>query len=600
MSRESKSIRSKTARKQQQNSDARAVKKKYPRRVQNGIVGLLFMDRGRPYAKPILSEIKEEVLVQDAHRFQHGDVVIVDGIIRKSGAYRGKVSQKISGANTLDLAVNTALLAKKRSRTWLSAIEEQKFPSTVDQEDIKGRVDLRSLPLVTIDGRFAKDFDDAVYAESLPTGGWKLVVAIADVAHYVKLNSELDQEAKSRGFSVYFPTRVIPMLPEQLSNGICSLVPGEDRLAMTTEMVIDESGVVKQVSFQEAVIRSHARLTYGEVNRLLQTGDENKVQDASIRDSLYSLKSFCEKRLELRSERGGLDFDIPEASVQIENNEPTGVYLTERNFAHQMIEEAMVLTNQVVAEKLAQHCKPMYRVHEPPDEESLYRVGNQFGMKNLPSKIEEYREGPLQMFFKDLAKKKGNSPFWNFQLVKNLPPARYSFTNQGHFGLALDQYLHFTSPIRRYSDLYNHRLLKDVIHQRPIEQDEEELTSYSERQSNLEREIDEMSRYVDRWLTCKWVERRIGTTDTGIVSGVTSFGLFVDLDKHLTSGLIHISKLGHEYYELENEKLVAEWSGATYSLGDKLKVWIKSVDPILGYVDLGLRREHEETASTRR
>lgn len=510
---------------------------------------------------------------------------MVAEVLRQDGDEdHGKIQRKISGTSTADLAANVALTALRRPVYWTNYIHELRFPTGVSAEDRKGRTDLRSVPLVTIDGESARDFDDAVFARELETGSTRLLVAIADVSHYILPDSQLDREASERGFSIYLPDRVIPMLPKELSNGICSLVPNEDRLAMVCEIDIDEDGSLISAEFYEAVIRSHARLTYLEVDAFIR--GRSRTHPESIRKSLRALQALCKRLLRKRNDRGALDFDIPQVQIPLSQGEPMLPKLVDRNFAHLMVEEAMILANRAVAEFLQEREVPLFRVHEPPKAEAMLRLREVFADQNvdLPPRITQPKA--LKEAVAQLKVTKANARFWHLQVIQSMQLAVYSSSNYGHFGLALSHYLHFTSPIRRYPDLYTHRVLKRALYKGRSTSNTGEVDKLALVMSEHERDVEQVTRKVESWLLCELLRSHLGEIVSGTITGLTNFGAFVELDKYMTSGLLHVSNLGQDYFELRGNRLVGEQSKISFSLGQRLKVQIVAVDPVLGRVDL--------------
>lgn len=561
------------------------------------VVGRLETYASRASIQPILSDLKFDVHVSNARGYKDDDIVLAGVVRGDRGEYRGKIQRKISGSSTAELAANVALTALQRPVQWTNAIHELRFPTEVSAEDRENRTDLRTLPFVTIDGESARDFDDAVLVQAQEKGEVRLLVAIADVSHYVLPDTPLDRAARKRGCSIYLPDRVIPMLPKELSNGICSLVPNEDRLAMICDMVVDQEGVLLGAEFYEAVIRSHARLTYSEVDAFIQGKSIN--QSEPVRRSLQSLRDLCKKLLRQRSDRGALDFDIPQVQIPLTQGEPMLPKLVERNFAHLMIEEAMILANRAVAEYLEERDIPLFRVHEPPKAEAMLRLRQTLADQKveLPSRI----TGPkaLKDAVAQLKLSKENARFWHLQVIQSMQLAMYSSSNYGHFGLALTHYLHFTSPIRRYPDLYTHRVLKNALRNGRAATDADAIEQLARVQSEHERAAEQVTRQVEKWLLCELLQSHLGEFVSGTITGVTNFGLFVELDKYFASGLLHVSNLGFEYFELEGNRLVGELSRTSLNLGQRLRVQIVAVDPVLGRVDLRWDDKDREAAYRR-
>ena len=484
------------------------------------------------------------------------------------GRLVGRVVSVLRGRNEADRAA-VALLASFRVPTeWPEGLD----PGTGERlasDDWAGRVDLTALPLVTIDGPDARDFDDAVYAERRPRGGWRLIVAIADVAHYVRTGTALDREARRRGNSVYLPDRVVPMLPEELSNGICSLVPGEKRLALVCDMQVSPAGRVSAYRFDEAVIESHARLTYTDAAR--------------APDGLAALFEVYRALRVRRDARGALDFDAREARLTLEDGRIAAVTRAERNDAHRLIEEAMIAANVCAALHLDAR-GAIYRVHEPPENQKREQLAVALGFGGIRLPPGRTSPGALKAAI-DLARERSHLPVWILEtlVLRSLSQARYDPCNRGHFGLALPKYLHFTSPIRRYADLITHRMIKSG--KRPADDWLDETAAHV---SMTERRADDVSRAVQDWLKCDFIADRVGERFDGTVVGVAEFGLFVELHGLFLQGLVHVSSIGREYYRFvpESMSLVAERSGERYTLGDELVVELVEVSVATRRVDL--------------
>lgn len=547
---------------------------------------------GRPrfwFVESLDPEYRQRIDLVEEPNAPPGAVVEVEVLAATFAGVTGRVKRLVEAGGESSRAAAAMLAAYRIPTTWPAEVGRVDVPASVPREVAKARKDLRGMPLVTIDGADARDFDDAVFA--VPRrNGWRLVVAVADVAHYVKTGSALDSQARERGNSVYLPDRVVPMLPERLSNGICSLVPRQDRLAMVCDMRVTREGRVSGHEFYEAVIRSHARLTYTEVGRFLE-GGQIELED-NVAASLGALHDVYLALKSRRDERGALDLDTRETSIQLDDEGmPTAIEPVERNDAHRLIEEAMIAANVAAASHLESRKDgtdrsppPVYRVHEPPAAEkiealalALRLVGERLPASPTPAELTRTLAR---------AREKSSWPSWIWEtlVLRSLAQARYEPRRLGHFGLALSTYAHFTSPIRRYADLLVHRMLKG---ERPSLDD---LEAAAEHISITERRAEDAERAVDAWLKCVYVEGRIGETFSGTVASVVQFGLFVDLDGLFVQGLLHISKLGRDYYHYaaESMALVAERSGARFALADRLEVVIEEVSVATGRIDLTL------------
>lgn len=479
--------------------------------------------------------------------------------------------------------------------------QAQKYPKQVRAADWKGRIDLRELPLVTIDGETARDFDDAVYCEPQGTG-WRLVVAIADVSFYVKPGDGLDKDAYERGNSVYFPRRVIPMLPEALSNGLCSLNPDVDRLCMICDMQISSTGSIKQYKFYPSVMRSKARMTYTKVFDIISNpqGEVAREYDWLVPHvgHLYKLYKIM---LAAREKRGAIEFESNETLMVFnDNGKIERIEATSRNEAHRLIEECMLAANVCAADFLGKREHPaLYRIHDGPTEEKLEALrtfmgefGFTLGGGDSPH-AKDY--GRL------LAQIKGRPDEQLLQtvLLRSMQQAVYSPDNIGHFGLAYEAYAHFTSPIRRYPDLLIHRAIKAVLNGETYKAgDWQELGKHC---SMTERRADDATRDVEAWLKCYYMQDKIGEEFDGTVAGVTGFGLFVALDGVYVEGLLHVTELGNDYFNFDKvrHEMLGERTGVRFRLGDRLRVKVARVDLETSRVDFSLvAREDQLQASS--
>ncbi|KAA0443066.1 MAG: ribonuclease R, partial [Candidatus Thioglobus sp.] len=454
------------------------------------------------------------------------------------------------------------------------------LPSVVTDADRQGRVDITKMKLVTIDGEDSRDFDDAVYAEA-NDGGWKLVVAIADVSHYVKEDTALDTDAIARGNSVYFPRRVIPMLPEEISNGLCSINPDVERLCMTCEMNIDADGNLLDYKFYPAVMFSHARLTYTKVSKILEDGDNDLTAEyAPVMDNLNALYNLYKTLKIARERRGVMDFDRIETQILFdENGKIDDIVATTRNDAHKLIEECMLMANQATAKYLTENQEDfLYRVHPKPTAEKveatrqfLAAVGLSLAGGEQPETVH------FAKVLKD-AKGRDDENIIKTVVLRTMKQAIYTTVNEGHFGLAFSDYTHFTSPIRRYPDLLVHRAIKRVIaknSRKPSKRMEEMGVELSV----TERRAVDATRDVEQWLKCEYMRDKVGETFNGIISGIARFGIFIELTDIYTEGMISIRDLKDDFYSFDeiHYKLKGQRTGKTFQLGDKIKIQVASV-----------------------
>ena len=529
-----------------------------------------------------------------------GDAVRVKIVDQDRHGPIGRILAVMPNASVVAQAIEATLESLDIPRHWPEAVIRavQRLPSNVDATQHQAREDISHLPLVTIDGVTAKDFDDAVYAQPLGgQKGWRLIVAIADVANYVKPRSALDAEASMRTTSVYLPGHVVPMLPEAISNELCSLKPNVPRLALVCDMQVSRKGIVRSYAFYEALIRSHGRLTYEEVQAHLDNKTPLPCSDgdrAKVNKSVAALAQVYAAFREAKDTRGGLDFDSREGVIDIEQGHVTGVQPVSRLQAHMIIEEAMINANVCAAAFIeASDSHSLYRVHEAPDalkletlREDLLAVG-----LRLPEGVPSSKT--YQALLRDIASKHQG---WLYQqlVLRSMKQAVYGPSNAGHFGLGLERYMHFTSPIRRYPDLLVHRAIKSIVQGKTTRGEwvpsTEQLIDLGEHCSTNERRAESAGWTVEAWLKCDLVKQHLGEQLPGTVAGVTEFGLFVDLDGFFVQGLLHISDLGYDYfrYDAKKQSLIGDRSGKRFTLGESLMVSIANVEPPQGKIELQL------------
>ena len=560
------------------------------------LVGLLKLDGRYPYVQG-LGEFKGKVFIETRlpKHLAHDVAVHVRVTGQQGRRLVGEVVGEVAYDNVLDLAIRTALVNQEIPHEWPDDVlrAAEKLPTRVQPGRFKERADLRELPLVTIDGETAKDFDDAVFAEPLGRQGWRLVVAIADVAHYVKTGSPIDLEAARRGTSVYFPERVVPMLPEALSNELCSLKPQVPRLALVCDMVVDHKGDVSTYQFYEACIYSHARLTYTQVQAFLD-GRGDLPGGEAVSASVSALHQVYDALRQSRETRGALDFATREGAMQLAGGRVEAITPIQRLLAHQLIEEAMIAAN-VCAALFVEACDrgSLYRVHEPPEASKTEELRQALAVAGvrLPGGVLD--PAAIQQA---LTRLPAGADDWLYaQLaLRSLQQAVYTPDNQGHFGLALQRYMHFTSPIRRYPDLLVHRAIKSELARmhgsskklHPPSSDE--LHWLGEQCSQFERRAESAAWFVEGWLKCDYLKREEGNTLDGVVAAVTEFGLFVELEGYYVQGLLHVANLGDDYFHFNAQSfsLVGERSGRQFRLGDRLQVLVAEVEPSQGKIDL--------------
>lgn len=509
----------------------------------------------------------------------------------------GEIVEVMNDDNDREVIIETTLLnyniPNEFSREALKQANGYKEPT---DKDFKGRQDLRDLPLVTIDGEDSRDFDDAVYAEKRKGGNYRVVVAIADVSHYVTANSALDHEAYERGTSVYFPHYVVPMLPEVLSNGLCSLNPNVDRLCMVADIKISRSGNVTGYEFYPAVMHSQARLTYNQVNAYFDNPKDSQVPESLVKnkdvkksiDTLYQLYQLLLKK---REQRHAMEFETTETYIKF--NEEGGIDAIiprTRGDAHKLIEECMLLANTCAANFSLKHELPvLYRNHDKPDGEKSRRIHEY--AKNFGIRFPE--ENPTQEDYQRLieaTKERPDAVSIHSMLLRSMMQANYSPDNIGHFGLAYEEYSHFTSPIRRYPDLMLHRAIKAKVTGKKPPVMDFSLDEAGTQTSDTERRAEEASRFVETWLKCHYMKDHIGEEFAGVVTTVTNFGLFITLTDLFIDGLIHISNVGNDYfvYDEKQQQLIGQDKGKLFGLGDTVKIKVAGVNMDLLQIDFEL------------
>ncbi len=555
-------------------------------RANSKLVGRLFVERGTMFVVAENKRISQDILVEAGFSkgAVAGQVVTVELVAQptKNSEAVARVIEVLGNYADPGMEIEIALRKHDLPHEWPPAVEaaEKKVPKKVTSKDIEGRDDLRQYPFVTIDGETARDFDDAVYCEKQGKG-LRLMVAIADVSHYVKPSDALDVEALNRGNSVYFPRRVIPMLPESLSNEMCSLKPQVDRLVMVCDMALDAQGKIKKYSFFEGVIHSAARLTYNNVAKVLYSNEDDHGIDAKLVPNLQILDTAFQLLLEARHKRGAIDFESTETMMLFnEDSKIENIVPVTRNDAHRLIEECMLAANVCTAEYLlgAEHPN-LYRIHEGPTPEKLESLRNM--LKDFSLQLSGGDEPQAADYAALITKIKGRPDAALLQtvLLRSLRQAVYSPDNKGHFGLSYDAYAHFTSPIRRYPDLLTHRAIKAVLKGEAYVP-KESWKDLGIHCSMTERRADDATRDVTAWLKCFYMKDRLGETFAGTIASVTSFGLFVSLDEVFVEGLVHISELGTDYFQYDKDKhvIVGERTRQRYQLADRVFVKVARVD----------------------
>ncbi len=560
------------------------------------IVGRFFMEEGVSIVIPDDNRITHEIMIPPENRngARQGHVVVVDITQRPRRQVNaiGKIVEVLGEHMAPGMEIETALRNFDIPHNWPKAVLKQVDGLTeeVPEQAKKGRIDLRQLPLVTIDGEDARDFDDAVYCQPNEDGSWQLWVAIADVSSYVKTGTALDGEAQNRATSVYFPEKVIPMLPEVLSNGLCSLNPDVDRLCMVCEMTISAQGKLGEYQFYEAVMRSHARLTYNKVWGILQ-GDETLLKRYEKHvPYLQNLNSLFKALKTSRQGRGAIEFETIESKFVFNaQRKISHIIAVERNEAHMLIEECMIMANVCAAQFIEKNeQEALFRIHDKPDEDRLTTFKTYLAEIGIPFTVSEE---PTPADFTKVMKKIQHRPdkeLIQTMLLRSMKQAVYSPDNVGHFGLALEAYAHFTSPIRRYPDLVVHRAIKAIVDKQNDRKSKtggkayfaEEVEQLGEQCSMAERRADDATRDVSDWLKCEFMQDHVGDVFPGVIASVTNFGLFVRITEFQIDGLVHITSLASDYYHYDDQKqcLIGESSGLVFRLGDEVKIKVAGVN----------------------
>lgn len=584
------------------------------------IVGRYFVESGLGFVTPDNSRITQDIIIppESSGDAESGQIVTAHIVEYPTTRHQpiGKIVETLGDHMAPGMEIDIALRSHDLPHIWPKDVikESEALSKRVLLKDKKDRVDLRKMPLVTIDGEDSRDFDDAVYCEKNEDGNWKLTVAIADVSHYVPVNSALDKEAWNRGTSVYFPAEVIPMLPEKISNGLCSLNPKVDRLCMVCEVVIDPQGEMVSYQFMSAVMHSAARLTYTNMAKVVVDKDA-KLRKRYTRivehlDDLYALYKAMRKA---RERRGSIDFETQETQIifgddrKIESIKPT-----ERNDAHKIIEECMINANVCAAHFLKRHKIPaLHRIHQGPDSEKLAKV-HEFlsGLGLVLGGGSDPQPSDYGMLLASV-RERPDAHLIQTVLLRSMSRAQYAPTDKanpeksGHFGLGRKDYAHFTSPIRRYPDLLVHRAIIHIIENgdaNGYHYSYPEMKALGEHCSMCEQRADDASRDVMAWLKAEYMLDKVGETFPGIISTVTNFGLFVELNDIYVEGLVHVTALKSDYYHFDATRhmMTGENSGKTYRLGDSIEILVARVDLDDRKIDFVLPDTGEEERAPRK
>ncbi|WP_445426226.1 ribonuclease R [Alishewanella sp. HL-SH06] len=582
--------------------EARVVRVLEPR--SEPIVGRYYKDSAICVVVPDDARICQDIIIPDGQQgaARHGQVVLVEISQRPSKrvSATGRVIEVLGEHMAPGMEIEVAIRNHQIPHVFSDAVLAQvaEYGEEVPAAAKQGRVDLTALPLVTIDGEDARDFDDAVYAKAKDNGGWTLWVAIADVSAYVKFGTPLDHSALERGNSVYFPDHVVPMLPEALSNGLCSLNPHTDRLCLVCEMQISSQGKLESYQFYEAVMYSAARFTYNKVHAILQGDAKLRQEYAEQLTNLETLYSLYKKLAKVRAQRGAIEFETVETRFIFNSHRKIEqIVPVHRNEAHKIIEECMIMANVASARFIEKHeAHALFRVHERPDSDRfanfrrfLAELGIEANLSAEPTPLE------LTTTLAALADRPDRELI-EMTMLRSMKQAVYQGDNQGHFGLALEAYAHFTSPIRRYPDLVLHRAIKALLakQQQPVTgpkaYTEKEIAPLGEQCSMTERRADDATREVADWLKCEYMQDHLGSEFAGVVSTVTNFGLFVRLSDLYIEGLVHVTSLNNDYYRFDAERqvLTGEHSGVSYRMGDLVQVKVVAVNLEARKIDLAM------------
>ncbi len=569
------------------------------RRVKQ-IIGQLKMYEGEYFIQPSMPNQHQPITLEkeliDHAKINLGDMVrvAIDDYPTREEFSTGHIVQSMADKADTEIIIPQTILEYGLPYEFPEEVlKEAASFKEPDEQDRQGRVDLRDLALVTIDGEDARDFDDAVYAEKRPGGGYRVVVAIADVSHYVRLGTVLNEEAEERGTSVYFPHFVLPMLPEALSNGLCSLNPHLDRLCMVCDLNVSRAGRVTQYEFYPAVMHSKARLTYTQVAAYLDGDSQAVPEDRTVRKSLNTLFQLYQVLKELRAKRHAMEFETVETYMTFDELGGIKEILPRsRNEAHKLIEECMLLANVAAAEYSLKNEIPMlYRVHDAPEFSRTQKVRDYVKLLGL-----NFPEQPTQADYQaviEATKDRIDAPSIHAVLLRSMMQAYYGPENIGHYGLAYEAYTHFTSPIRRYPDLLLHRAIKAHLKHKQFALSGNQLAEAGEHYSQTERRADEASRSVTMWLKCHYMQQHLGEEFDGIISAVTEFGLFVTLKDLYVDGMLHVSQLGDDFfvYDQPSQSLIGQSRGQVFGLGDEVRIKVAGVQLEERKIDFELARQ---------
>ena len=570
------------------------------------VTGRLVLDDDSAYVVPFGRKILQDIIIETLPKTAVANSIVVAEITKHASRFApplGKIITVLGEESQHGIEIAAAIENFELPDKFPAKVKQQAkaIPKDISDEALRDRLDLRELPLVTIDGSDAKDFDDAVFCEAITAGGWHLYVAIADVGYYVHPDSAIDKEAQLRGNSIYFPEKVISMLPKVLADDLCSLLPNIDRLCLVCKITFSKAGKINCYKFYDGIMRSHARLTYEDVQNILDGGNKKLLQQHQELlphiTELYNLYLALEHAREIR---GAIDFATTETKIVFgDNGKIADIVPTTRLLSHRIIEECMLAANVCAAKLLIKHKVPaIYRNHEPPSAEKLEEVKKFLAALGLSFRDHSYTNVLQQVA--------GRKDFNIIQtvLLRSLSQAKYEVNNVGHFGLSFDAYCHFTSPIRRYPDLIVHRQIRNIIRDRLPQARAIELAlpEIAANSSMTERRADEATRDVVTWLKCQYMQQHLGEIFKGVISGVINFGFFVELQDIYIDGMVHVSMLKDDFYVYDavHHKLSGERAGTVYALGDQVVVKLVKVDVDNRRIDLAVITESTATKKTKK
>ncbi len=584
-------------------------------RANTTVVGRFESGRDFGFVIPSDRRIVHDICIphDEKSKADDGDVVMAEILTypKKGRVPEGRVVKILGRVEDSEIDTDTVIASYQISPHFSEVVLDaaNQVSESVTAEMCEGRVDLRALPTVTIDGERARDFDDAVSIKRLETGGYRLWVHIADVAHYVAEGSVLDEEAFSRATSIYFPDLVVPMFPEKLSNGICSLRPDEDRLTLTVEIHFTSAGLPLSHRMLESVIRSDARMTYTAVHQIVELKDVTvRAQYEALLPQFEAMLDLAKKLRSRRFKQGSLDFDLPGAEIIVDpTGETVDIIREDRNIAHKIIEEFMLVANGTIAKEMTRREIPfLYRIHDQPPSDRIASLNDMLRQFGLKIRLEKKVTPKIISEILDAVQGRPEEKLMNQVVLRSMQQARYASENHGHFGLAFDEYTHFTSPIRRYPDLIVHRILKSLLSSALGESEKErwanKLPEIAQHCSKQERIAVDAERDVIKRKQVKFMSDKIDTQYAGMITGVASYGFFVQLETYFVEGLVRVSSLHDDYYIFDEKRhtLIGRTHRHVYRLGQLVEVIVSEVDTENWQINLRLAQARKKSAGSRR